>query len=321
MKIKPIIIVAGEPRSIFFEIFFKSIKKLKVKSPIILICCKIELQKFIKKNNIKLNFSFLEKEEILYKKHSLNKINILNVSLKKSNNPKQVKKNSKIYLNECFNQSFELINNKISNKLLNGPINKKVFLSGKYPGITEFISKKFNKKDTSMLIYNKKLSVCPLTTHIPLKNVLKKININTIVRKTKVLDKFFRERLKIKPKIAIAGINPHCENFSKYNEDEKILKVAINILKKTNININGPFPVDTLFLKANRQKYNVIIGAYHDQVLTPIKTLYEYDAINITMGLPFLRVSPDHGPNEKMIGKNSSNPLSLIRSIEFLDNR
>ena len=72
-------------------------------------------------------------------------------------------------------------------------------------------------------------------------------------------------------------------------------------------------------MKKNRDKFNVIIGMYHDQVLTPIKTLFEYDAINITVGLPFIRVSPDHGPNEKMLGKNLSSPLSLIRAIEFLD--
>jgi len=74
-------------------------------------------------------------------------------------------------------------------------------------------------------------------------------------------------------------------------------------------------------LKQNRKKYDVIVGMYHDQVLTPIKTLFEYDAINITIGLPFLRISPDHGPNEKMISKNLSDPLSLIKAIKFLDKR
>ena len=74
-----------------------------------------------------------------------------------------------------------------------------------------------------------------------------------------------------------------------------------------------------MFLKNNRKKFDVIVGMYHDQVLTPLKTLYEYDAINITLGLPFARISPDHGPNEKMLGKNISNPLSLIKAIKFLD--
>ena len=119
--------------------------------------------------------------------------------------------------------------------------------------------------------------------------------------------------------MAITGLNPHCESVDNFNEDEKIIKPAIKSLNKNNYKISGPFSADTMFLKNNRKKYNVIIGMYHDQVLTPLKTLVEYDAINITLGLPFIRVSPDHGPNEKMLGKNKSNPLSLIKSLKFLD--
>ena len=84
------------------------------------------------------------------------------------------------------------------------------------------------------------------------------------------------------------------------------------------ININGPYVTDTFFIK-DFKKFDIIIGMYHDQVLTPIKTIFEYDAINITIGLPFIRVSPDHGPNESMLGKNKSNYLSLFNSIKFLD--
>ena len=90
---------------------------------------------------------------------------------------------------------------------------------------------------------------------------------------------------------------------------------------KKKINVKGPFPADTIFLKDNRKKFDVIIGMYHDQVLGPIKTLFEYDAINITLGLPFLRVTPDHGPNEKMVGRNLSNPISLIKALKFLDSK
>ena len=94
---------------------------------------------------------------------------------------------------------------------------------------------------------------------------------------------------------------------------------VIKRLKKLRYNVEGPLSADTIFLKNNRKNFDLIIGMYHDQVLTPIKTLFEYDAINITIGLPFLRVSPDHGPNESMLGKNKSNYLSLLNSIKFLD--
>ena len=125
--------------------------------------------------------------------------------------------------------------------------------------------------------------------------------------------------LGFKPKIGVVGLNPHCESILKINEDKKIVLPAIKHLKTKGLKIEGPFPADTIFLKQNRKKYNVILGMYHDQVLSPIKTLKEYDAINITLGLPFLRVSPDHGPNKKMINKNLSNPLSLFNAINFLD--
>ena len=170
-----------------------------------------------------------------------------------------------------------------------------------------------------MLIYNNRLSVCPVTTHLPLKLVSKKINQKNIIEKIKLVSEFYKNNLHLKPKIGILGLNPHCESIDKFNEDEKIIKPIIKKMRKNKYSVSGPYPADTIFLKNNRKNFDVIIGMYHDQVLTPIKTLYEYDAINITLGLPFIRISPDHGPNERMMGKNLSNPLSLIQAIRFLD--
>jgi 4-hydroxythreonine-4-phosphate dehydrogenase len=170
-----------------------------------------------------------------------------------------------------------------------------------------------------MIIYNKSLSVSPLTTHQPVKYISKKITKSNIINKVNIIDTFWREHFKSKPKMALTGLNPHCESTDNFNEDEKIIKPTIKYLKKNNYNILGPFPADTLFLKDNRKKFDIVIGMYHDQVLTPAKTLFEYDAINVTVGLPFIRVSPDHGPNEQMLGKNKSNHLSILRSLQFLD--
>ena len=139
-----------------------------------------------------------------------------------------------------------------------------------------------------------------------------------MIEKTILISNFYKKHLRYKPKIAITGLNPHCESFSK-KEDERIIKPAIKQLIKHGYNVSGPYAADTIFLNNNRKKFNVIIGMYHDQVLGPLKSLHEFDAINITVGLPFIRISPDHGPNEIMIGKNKSNPLSLIKAISFLD--
>ena len=170
-----------------------------------------------------------------------------------------------------------------------------------------------------MLIYNKKLSVSPITTHIPLKDVYKKITKKKIINHIKLIKSFYIKKLHKNPKIAITGLNPHCESNYISSEEEKIIKPAIKYLIKKKYKVNGPFPADTIFLKEQSKKFDVIVGMYHDQVLAPAKTLFEFNSINITLGLPFIRISPDHGPNSNMLGMNKSNPTSLIKALEFFD--
>ena len=319
MKNKPIILVAGEPNSIFFEILFKAYKSKKFNTPLILIASYKLLKFQMKSLKINKNIRILNKKNLKKYKLSNKSINLINEDYNDSLTFGKISAKSNTYIESCFNSAISLIKSGYSDKLINGPISKKYFLKKKFLGITEYLAHKFKKKKIAMLIYNKSLSVCPVTTHLPLKYVSKKINKRLIVEKVILISNFFKKTLGFKPKIAVTGLNPHCESTNIFNEDIKILKPAIKYLKKKGHIIFGPFPADTIFLKQNRKKYHVILGMYHDQVLTPIKTLFEYDAINITLGLPFIRVSPDHGPNEKMLGKNSSNPLSLIQAINFLD--
>ena len=316
---KPIIIVAGEPNSIFFEIFFKIVKNNKFKSPIILIGSKNLIQKNMKffKLKIKINEIDYSKKKIIESK--LNKINLIDVKYNQKKVFEKISKKSNNYIKKSFEIALKILDTKITNKFINGPITKKFFLENNFVGITEYLAKKSNSKNVSMIIYNKLLSVSPLTTHLPVKYIAKKITKSKIINKVKTINSFWVKHFKYKPRIGITSLNPHCESVDRFNEDEKIVKPSIKFLKKNKFNILGPFPADTLFIKSNRKKFDVIIGMYHDQVLTPAKTLFEYDAINITAGLPFIRISPDHGPNEQMLGMNKSNTLSLLRSIQFLD--
>ena len=318
MNYKPILIVHGEPNSIFLEIFFKSIKFKKFKSPLILICSYKLLKYQMKILGFKNKINLIKLSD-LRKKINNSSINVIDIDYKLQLKFKRISKESKDYIKKSFNTAFKIINLGITNKLINGPISKKAFLNKNYLGMTEYISDKFKVKKNAMLIYNKRISVCPITTHLPLKLVAKKIKPNLIVDKVTLINNFYKTYLNKKPRIAVLGLNPHCESIERINEDEKIILPTVKLLKKLNYKIFGPFSADTMFLKKNRSHFDVILGMYHDQVLTPIKTLLEYDAVNITLGLPFLRISPDHGPNEKMVGKNISNPLSLIRSIQFLD--
>ena len=111
--------------------------------------------------------------------------------------------------------------------------------------------------------------------------------------------------------------------IEKYNHSKNIrfslFKKTLEISIKRKHKVSGPFSADTIFMKEQSKEYDVIVGMYHDQVLTPVKTLFGFDAINITLGLPFVRISPDHGPNTSMLGKNLSNPKSLTKALKFLD--
>ena len=318
MNYSPILIVSGEPNSVFLELFFKVLKKDKIKSPIILISSKKLLTLQMQKLEFKKKIKLLQISKLKSYKLDNKTINLIDVKYNPGKAFEKISKKSNIFIKNSFDLAFQIIKKNNIHKFINGPISKKQFLKNKFLGITEYISEKFQANNTCMLIYNETLSVCPITTHLPLKLVSKKINKKIISKNISLVNNFYEKKFNIKPRIAILGLNPHCESVHKYNEDEKIIKPTIQYLKNR-YNVSGPYPADTIFLKDNRKKFDVIIGMYHDQVLAPLKTLFEYDAINITLGLPFTRVSPDHGPNETMLGKNLSNPLSLSRAIKFLD--
>ena len=312
MKNNSIVVVSGEPKSIFLEIFFKSLKREKFRNPLILIIN----QKILIHQMRTLKYSFklnkLEGNNIIYKNLDNKKINFINVPLNKKLVTKYIDQSFEIALFLCKR------NNKIN--LINGPINKKKILKQKYLGITEYLdSKTKSRGNVAMLIYNKNLSVSPLTTHLPLKKVHKYVKKTKIIKHVKLIHEFYKTRFKIIPKIAITGLNPHCEsNFNK-SEEDKIISPAIKYLLRRNFKVSGPHPADTIFLKEKLKNFDVIIGMYHDQVLSPIKSIFGFNAINITLGLPFIRISPDHGPNLEMFLKNKSSPISLIEAIKFLD--
>ena len=318
MNFNPILIVSGEPNSVFLELFFKVINQIKIKKPIILISSKKLLNLQMKKLGFNNKVRLLQPSKLKSYKLNNKTINLIDVKYNSDKAFEKISGKSNIFIKNSFELAFKIIKKYNITKFINGPISKKSFLKNKFLGITEYISEKFKIQNTCMLIFNKELSVCPITTHLPLKLVSKRINKKIILKKVSLINNFYEKKFKFKPRIAIIGLNPHCESIHVYNEDEKVIKPSIRYLKKK-YNVSGPYPADTIFLKNNRKNFDVIVGMYHDQVLTPIKTLYEYDAINITLGLPLIRVSPDHGPNESMLGKNLSNPLSLLRAIKFLD--
>ena len=317
---KPILIVAAEPFSVFSEILFKTFKKHKLKRPLVVLAS----YKIFKKqmNYLKYNLSFnIIDEKFDLKNLRIDRINLINIDFDSSRPFKKISNITNSYNRKSFEIALSLMKKKKFLGLINGPISKTHFLKNKYLGITEYLAKKTQTSDFAMLIYNKNLAVSPITTHVPLGKVSKLISKKKIINHAKLIMKFYKDKLNIKPKIAITGLNPHCESSLINNEEKKIIIPAIKYLIKTFPNISGPYPADSLFMTNNIKNFDVVIGMYHDQVLTPLKSIYNFNAINITLGLPFIRITPDHGPNSKMIGKNNSDPSSLISAIKFFEKK
>jgi 4-hydroxythreonine-4-phosphate dehydrogenase len=320
MDNKPIIIVAGEPNSVFLEIFFKSLESKKYKSPLIIICSKKLLQKQMKKLEFNFKINVINRTFTDFNKLNNKQINLININYKFNNCFDKISNKSNKYIKKSFEVALKIMHQNNLTKFINGPISKKSFLKGKTLGITEYLAEKTKQKGkVGMLIFNKDLSVSPITTHLPLKNVHKEISKQKIYTQVKLINNFYKKKFNKVPRIAITGLNPHCESNFQNSEEDRIIIPAIKKLRLKNTNINGPFPADTIFTKSLLNNYDVVIGMYHDQVLSPMKALFNFDAINITLGLPFTRISPDHGPNHSMLGKNLSNPKSLIQALKFLD--
>ena len=311
-----IAIIAGEPNSINSEIISKAWKKKKYLKNIFIIGNYSILNKQIFKLGIKIPLVKLEDIKDFKRE---NKLFVLDVPLKFKSifnvNSAEVKN----YIFACFNIAHNLAINKKILGFINAPIDKKIF-NGKYLGVTEYLSaKNKSKNEEVMFIHNKELSVVPLTTHVEIKNVTSKITFNLIKTKMNTINKFYFKLFKKKPKIAILGLNPHNSENNAQSIENRIIKPAVVKLKKLKINIEGPFPADTAFNEKKIKSYDVIVGMYHDQVLGPFKALYGYDAINLTLGLKYLRISPDHGTAQDIVGLNQANPQSLISAINFLN--
>lgn len=274
----------------------------------------------MKKLGYNFNFKLIDKNLNQFRYIDNRMINIINVDFKFKKTFDKISDKSNNYIQECFKIALKVIQNNEYSGLINGPISKKNLLKDKFLGITEYLAVKTNKENKiAMLIYNKKLSVSPITTHLPLKDVHKNISKQKIINQINLIVNFYKKNFKKNPKIAITGLNPHCESNYKSSEEKKIIEPAIKYLLKKKNKVYGPFAADTIFMKEQSKNYDVVVGMYHDQVLSPLKSLFGFNAINITLGLPFIRISPDHGPNYSMLGKNISDPKSLIEALKFLD--
>ena len=313
-----ILIICGDPNSINSEIIFKAWKKVTKlqKERVTLIGNFQLLSDQAKKLKIKIP---LRKINNINKKNDKSFLNIIDYPLKYRKCFHVQDKDASKYVIGCLNLANKICSENKIKGFINCPIDKKLIKKKGIHGVTEFIAKisRVKKYSEVMMLYNKELSVVPITTHIKVKNISKNINKKVLIKKINTLNFYFKKIFKYKPIIAVLGLNPHNAEYEKHSEEVKQIIPAIKYLKK-NTNIFGPMAADSFF-NSDYKKYDVIVGMYHDQVLIPFKNLFKFDAINITLGLKYIRMSPDHGTAKDIIGKNLANNQSLINCINFLD--
>ncbi|MCA0904847.1 4-hydroxythreonine-4-phosphate dehydrogenase PdxA [Ruegeria marisrubri] len=206
--------------------------------------------------------------------------------------------------------------------LCTAPIHKKALIDGAgfaYPGHTEFLAALSGTRRVVMMLASDQLRVVPATIHIPLAQVPAALTPDLLRETIEITARGLRDQFGIQhPRIAIAGLNPHAGESGKMGREElDWIAPMLADLNPEDATLTGPHPADTLFHAAARARYDAAIAMYHDQALIPIKTLDFDRGVNVTLGLPFIRTSPDHGTALDIAGKGIANPTSLIEALKL----
>jgi len=209
--------------------------------------------------------------------------------------------------------------------VVTNPIAKSVLYRAgfRHPGHTEFLAALAAvgayAPQPVMLLWSPALAVVPVTIHLSLRDAIARLSSELIVTTARIVAADLKSRFGLaRPRLAISGLNPHAgEDGSLGTEDRDIVAPAVEILRGDGIEVKGPLPADTMFHEAARQTYDCAICMYHDQALIPVKTLAFDDAVNVTLGLPFIRTSPDHGTAFDIAGTGAANPSSLIAALRL----
>lgn len=255
------------------------------------------------------------------KKNKRNEIQVIKIAKCPNTKYGKLHRSNAKYVLDNLNYGIDtaLTNKKVG--LVTGPISKENIISidKKFSGHTEHIQKLTKSKDVLMLLGSEKLKVALATTHIPLKAVPKKITKSLIINKAIILNEELKNKFRIKnPQITLLGLNPHAGEGGKIGSEEKeILLPAVKELRKKKINISYPKSADTAFTKKGLNETDAFLGMYHDQVLPVLKALSFGSAVNVTLGIPIVRTSVDHGVALDMAGSGKSDTASLKEAIKI----
>lgn len=221
---------------------------------------------------------------------------------------------------EYIEKALGILKSREADALVTAPINKSSIRSAglkEFEGHTEYLAEKTGTHDFAMMFIGKNLKIALVTRHIALRDVASTITVDLICKTIMLTHEHLKRYFRIKyPKIAVAGLNPHASDSGLFGDEEE--RVIIPAIRKASIgikNIYGPLSADALFYKTLKGKFDAVVAMYHDQALAPFKTLYFNDGVNLTLGLPFIRTSPDHGTAFDIAGKGIADATSMKEAI------
>ncbi|MFD1064782.1 4-hydroxythreonine-4-phosphate dehydrogenase PdxA [Oceanobacillus locisalsi] len=322
MSKKPIIgITMGDPAGVGPEVIVKSLQEKEVYQnahPIVIGDAKI-IQRAAKDLNIKISITPKKLDDDL-SQTSFGEIACVDLDLVPEN--LAVGEVSPVAGDAAFQYleaAIQLANKNKIQAICTAPLNKEALQKGghMYPGHTEILADLTQTEDFSMMLSSPKLKVIHVTTHIGLLDAIQKIKPDRVFNVIKLADKTLKDAGIEQPKIGVCGINPHAgENglFGYGEEEEKIIP-AVQLAKEQGINVEGPLPADTLFFRAQRGDFDIVVAMYHDQGHGPIKVLGLEAGVNITVGLPIIRTSVDHGTAFDIAGKGIVDEGSMLEAL------
>lgn len=230
---------------------------------------------------------------------------------------KLCRENGKLAL-AAIDKAAVLAKQKIVSAIVTAPVNKTAvrWVDKKFIGHTEFLAEKAGIRRFAMMFVSPRLNVTLVTIHVPLKKVSKLLTKNTILEKILLTDEMLRRGFAIKkPRIAVCALNPHGGESG--NEEAKVIEPAIRAACRKGINATGPFSADLLFHAAYHGRYDAVISMYHDQALAPFKLVAFHDGVNVTLGLPYIRTSPDHGTAFDIAYQGKADPSSMFAALRL----
>ena len=316
----PTILTMGEPSGIGGEIALKAWQFGRSKlSPFCMIDSPNRLQKISDSMNLQVDIveiSRVEETSKIFEKA----LPVLPITLPGKIIPGELNSLNNPAVLLAIKRATELTQSGRAVAMVTNPIHKNaLYQSGfAYPGHTEYIANLANiKTEPVMMLVSDRLRVIPITRHVGMQKAINMLGSEIIVKTALIANKALKQDFGISnPRIAIAALNPHAGEGGMLGDEEEIfIRPAISILKEKGLSVTGPTPSDTLFHNEARKSYDVVLCMYHDQALIPIKTLDFGTAVNVTLGLPFIRTSPDHGTALNIAGKGCANEQSLIAAI------